>query len=278
MDVFDYADKLLGRFSDKLPDQLEINEDSFACVDNLLKENVFFPNYECHKLIPGGKSEKLASDYRAKGNEKFRSRKFFSALWFYNQSLCYATPDSDSLGLAFANRSAVYAEIDEFEMCIQNIQWARIFNYPKSKLEKLKRREDVCSKLSREKSAGNKSLQLSHEASLEFPFAVAALRVKSDSEFGRHVVTERKLNAGDVIVIEEPFVALLTSHSSYKRCTNCLGQFSLNLLPCPTCTSGKISIFASEGPTFINFSKIICFSDVLLEKLYGRSQQKVSQT
>lgn len=236
MDVFDYADKLLEGFCDKLPDQLEFNENSYAYVRNLLTENDYFPNYESHKLLLSGKSDELASDCRLKGNEMFRNRKFFSALCLYNESLCYATPNSESLGIAFANRSAVYAEIDEFELCIQNIQWAKKFNYPKSKFEKLKKREDLCSKYFRKKSFKKEMLKLSYKASSSNPFAIDGLKVKTDKEFGRHIVTERKLKAGDVIVIEEPFIALLTSQSRFKRCTNCLGQFSLNLLPCPSCT------------------------------------------
>lgn len=239
MDVFDYADKLLERFSDKLPDKLEINENSFACVHNLLTENLYFPNYEGHNLVPSGKSNELAESYRMKGNEMFRNRKFFSALCLYNESLCYAAPDSESLGVAFANRSAVYAEIDEFELCVQNIQWARASNYPKSKIEKLQNRENVCSKFSKIKPAKKKLIQLSYKKSTEYPFVIDALKVEYNNDFGRHIVTKRKLKAGDVIVIEEPFVAMLTSKSSFMRCTNCLGQFSLNLLPCPTCTSGN---------------------------------------
>ncbi len=58
--------------------------------------------------------------------------------------MCFAPSDTDAVGLAFANRSAVYSEMGYYEKALENIELARNNNYPSVKLNKLKEREDQC--------------------------------------------------------------------------------------------------------------------------------------
>ena len=243
MDVYDYAERLLEKMSnepltiDKIT--IEKNENIFEYASKLLQDYQLFPDYERFKLSDNKKSKELATKHRLKGNELFRDRKYFSALCAYNKSLCFAVTNSEDVGLAFANRSAVYLEIEEFELCKENINFAKEFGYPSSKSEKLERREKNCYGKIVEKSRDLKLLQLTHKSNPKYPFVADCLKIQNNSEFGRHIVTDKALNIGDVVAIDHPFCAILSTKHNVRRCANCLGSFKLNLLPCPKCTSGK---------------------------------------
>jgi hypothetical protein len=82
------------------------------------------------------KDNKKAIEFRNDGNSKFYQNKFYEALISYNKSLCHAENNSENLGLAYANRSAVYLQLKQAEKCLENIQLARAHKYPnKARLE-----------------------------------------------------------------------------------------------------------------------------------------------
>lgn len=254
--VHDYADKLLEILSEERldADSLKITENTFDSVRNLLNNNQLFPNYEGLNLLKIHKSDDLASEHRLRGNLLFNDQKYFSALCAYNDSLCYAELGSESVGLAYANRSAVFLKIQEFDLCQKNVKVAKDFGYPKNLFSKLDTREKICNKKKRERNSSEVfTLQLSNKSNPKYPFMAECLRLKCNSEFGRHIVTETDLKPGEIIAIEKPYCSLLLSNFSAKRCANCLGQIKLNLLPCPCCTSGKtISSNMHRRPRFVS--------------------------
>jgi hypothetical protein len=65
--------------------------------------------------------------------------------------LCFAKPGTEAVGLAYANRSAVYFCLDEFELCLRNIKLAKSHNYPLDKIQKLDKREVETKRLMKEK-------------------------------------------------------------------------------------------------------------------------------
>jgi hypothetical protein len=149
--------------------------------------------------------------------------------------LSYAKSKQD-LGLAYANRSAVYLEIKKFDECLQNIEWARENDYPKEKLQQLKKREEKCKKLM---EANNKKVQetffkLSYPANPKIPFIVENLYMKKTDEFGRGIYAKTDLKPGDVIAIETPAFSLVyhNDEAQYKHCCNCMKSCVMNLIPC----------------------------------------------
>lgn len=246
MNVYGYADKLMDSLSNSpiTADKLEINEESFAYIKSRLEANQLVPDYSKINMLKREKSDEVAFKYRLKGNQLFRDRKYFRALCAYNESLCNAPSESESMGLAFSNRSAVYLEVLEFNLCKENIALAREFKYPKNKFGKLKSREEMCYLKEKEvkpkaKPKSSSPLCLDSKPNPKYPFISNCLKVRRSSDYGRHIITERTLQTGEVIAIEKPFSGLLLASYANKRCTNCLGQFLLNLLPCPGCTLGK---------------------------------------
>jgi SET and MYND domain-containing protein 4 len=155
------------------------------------------------------KSDAKADTLRSEGNKFYSERKFFNALIKYNESLSYAVSGSANLGHAFANRSAVYFEMKQFEKCLSNIEMARRNFYPDKQSGTLSNREMKCRevmKSHREKSTDVWSFfKLSYPSNPKLPFIADCLEVKKSEKYGRHVVTNRDLKVGDIVVVENPF-------------------------------------------------------------------------
>ena len=68
----------------------------------------------------------------------------------------------------------------------------------------------------------------------EVPCASEALAIKYDELFGRHIVTTRKINPGEVLVIEKPYAKILEPDEVYTHCSYCL-QVYWSMIPCDYC-------------------------------------------
>ena len=86
-------------------------------------------------ILDSLKSSELADECRNAGNKLYCERNFFEALLKYNESLCFAMEGSEAVGLAYANRSAVYFELRLYEKCIRNIELAKLSGYPQKNVK-----------------------------------------------------------------------------------------------------------------------------------------------
>lgn len=142
------------------------------------------------------KSQDKADSYRVDGNNFYKNLKFYEALESYNKSLCAALPGSKAFALAYANRSAVYLEVKEYQLCLENIQAARKAGYPKDKIDQLNEREARCEmkkmEKDEEKAQDSKDfIKLSYPANEKIPFIVESLELRENRKYGRHVVTNQ---------------------------------------------------------------------------------------
>lgn len=64
-----------------------------------------------------------------------------------------------------------------------------------------------------------------------------------NEKFGRHIVTTQRLNAGDVIAVEQHFYKSLDKNDLNSRCANCLQENPKCAVPCEKCSS---VVFCSE--------------------------------
>lgn len=74
-----------------------------------------------------GKSNPQSKKLRELGNKMFErgTEGFYRALELYNEAICWAEPyNCEDLAIAYANRSAVYFEWKEYQLC-------RELNWPK---------------------------------------------------------------------------------------------------------------------------------------------------
>jgi len=196
------------------------------------------------------KSNKIAEILRNEGNLFYKDKNFHDALIKYNESLCFSEIDSENLGLAFANRSAICLELKKFEKCLKNIKLARQHNYPKSSHEVLDTREKKCLELNK-KSKGNdgkKLFRLSYKPNKSIPYIIDGLEMRTNDKYGRHIVTNKDLHVGDIVAIEKPFCSILLTKSNFVdvdqnnkflRCAYCLKNNRYELVRCRGCTSGK---------------------------------------
>lgn len=195
------------------------------------------------------KSNANSENLRSEANRLYVQRHFYDALLKYNESLCFAEAESENVGLAYANRSAVYLEMKLYDKCLQNIEMAKQNRYPEKNLEILKKREKKCLELMKQNNETKSSdlwdyFKLSHPPHKSLPFIADCLELRNDKKYGRHIVTNHQLKIGDIIAIDEPTFKVIKADSRYstcfesnafQRCANCLQDHLLSLAPCPLC-------------------------------------------
>lgn len=200
------------------------------------------------------KSNEKAEAARSEGNKLYIDRSFFDALVKYNESLCHAINGSEAVGLAFANRSAVYFEMKLFEKCMKNIVLAKENHYPEKNFEILDKRLAKCAEHIkagvdvRVDDDPFDFIRLSHDANPKLPFVANCLELKRSEKFGRYIITKVDLKVGDIVAIEKPHFKIIKSDSRYEgcvelnryqRCTFCLKDNLMDLIPCDGCTSSN---------------------------------------
>lgn len=201
------------------------------------------------------KSYERAEKTRNEGNKLFVQKSFFDALLNYNESLCYAERGSEAIGLAYANRSAVYYEMKLFENSLRNIELARHNGYPPKNIQNLDKRAQKCLQQIESGCEVKRDddpfdfIKLSNEVNTNLPFVSNSLQLKRSEKFGRYIVASRDLKVGDIVAIEKPHFKVIKTDSrydgcaemnKYQRCAYCLRSCLLDLIPCATCSSSKL--------------------------------------
>lgn len=105
-----------------------------------------------NRISRKGASE--AEKFRYEGNRLYRENKLEQALLAYNYSILAAPhpgleigakePQQEGLSLAFANRSAVLYEMNQYKDALADVDRALTFGYPTSKRHRLHERKAKC--------------------------------------------------------------------------------------------------------------------------------------
>lgn len=96
------------------------------------------------------KNPLLSEQFRNKGNEYFKTKRYFHAIEWYSKSVMYASNyrqsenNTNNLALGFANRSAALFHLAKYTECIVDIEHALENQYPQSMLYKLHERHGKC--------------------------------------------------------------------------------------------------------------------------------------
>lgn len=204
------------------------------------------------------KSSQEAEAARSAGNKLYVERSFFDALLKYNESLCFAVVGSEAVGLAYANRSAVYFELKLFDKSLSNIELAKSNNYPEKNFPILDKRTEKCHEqikaenVTRQDTSPYDFIKLSDDAKPTLPFVASCLELKTSEKFGRFIITNRDIKVGEIVAIETPHFRVLKSDQRYERCQQfnkfqrcsfCLEDNSMDLIPCEGCSSGSSCCF-----------------------------------
>lgn len=215
------------------------------------------------------KNKASAEEFRKQGNQYFslKNRNYVKALELYNQSICFAEMHSEDIGIAYANRSAIYLEWKKYELCMENIELAKANGYPNRLMDKLMRREQECKKLLDDKNKSDQddetdaiclAPKLSYPPHPKMPFIADCLEIRESEQLGRHVITTQDLTVGKVVAIEESFCSWTLPSVRYQRCANCLQELDFNLIPCEHCTSTMFCSPACADEAFNQFHRFEC--------------------
>lgn len=255
MDVYEISDDLVRKLADwkligiasgkfnSLPD----NNAKVKFVENTLLEFKYFDKIKLNCTLRASKCNKRSEEFRMLGNKQFslKQRNYFHALELYNKSICFSEMNSENISIGYANRSAVLFEWKKYRECLENIEMARMANYPKRLQHKLDKREKDCIQLleKQEPEIVPYTFEMTYDRHPVIPSIADCLELRSSKELGRYICTNRDLAVGDVVAFEEPFASSLLAPMRYIRCANCKRENYLTLIPCPNCTS---AMFCSE--------------------------------
>lgn len=103
---------------------VSISENFAALSTDLQRVKFAAALLEKFQLLPrtdagNSKSDRLSQEFRESGNRLFKAKKDGEALEMYTKGAAYAEKGSESLGLAFANRSAVLFEFGLYRECLE---------------------------------------------------------------------------------------------------------------------------------------------------------------
>lgn len=228
--------------------ELNRTSDKIQLIHTHLNETNEYPKYN---LSSFQKNTEQSLQLKKKANVLFVQKEQYdpyTALELYNACACFAECNSEELSIAYANRSAVYLQLELYERCLENIELVKkMDSYPTRLMDKLLQRERQCHSELAAGSASFNSKNLMDKYTFEpklwhQPHSVVSgisetLELKENTKYGRFVITTKDINPGEIISIVAPYESELKKPYFYKRCAYCLSENQLSLIPCTGCTS-----------------------------------------
>ena len=199
---------------DTITGEQEISK--FKC--NLLltsNSNIFYLIYFIYFCGFKGfqKDSSVSAEFREIGNKAYVKNNIDQALNNYNLAVRYAPAESKELGLAFANRSAVFQTQGRFTEALRDTTLAIKHSYPESLMPKLNQRIEACTKFLNTVNQNQNMNKIKNESIRRKQFCDEVLfnikvpnpriknaedfvEIKENSEFGRHVVVTKDVTPG----------------------------------------------------------------------------------
>lgn len=181
---------------------------------------------------PAAKSNTISSKLREEGNIEFAAKNWTNAIKAYNYALCFAENESEALSQAYANRSACFFELDQFESCHKDIELALQSSKCTKKLKKLifRHQKDCADFIQNIASTDNTNVgpKLDFKPNEQWSALANVLQIEN------RVTAGCDINVGQRIIAETSFVRTLMD-DLYMRCCIC-SKHSNNLIPCSKCT------------------------------------------
>lgn len=188
---------------------------------------------------------------------------YVNALEEVNRALCFAPNDSESLGLLYANRAHILGEMELYAEALKSINLALQNNFPSCHLCELKETQDNYSKKVCEMGAKTATphkfrMALSYPSCPRNPHIIKDIHVEQNKQYGRHLITDRDLEVGDVICLEDPYIICIQPEQRYMRCTNCLSEAPHLLVPCTGCTNAMFCSVTCQEDAWDSFHQYEC--------------------
>lgn len=182
------------------------------------------------------KNDVTSNQHRQKGNSLFAQNRFSDAMERYNKSLCFAETNSETLGLAFSNRSACFLEMKMFKKCLTDIELAKNNKYPKHLKDKLNNRQNECLKLMEIENDQSEvgDINLDFGANEKFQCIANVVDIQTNDEF-----------CSKTIMVEQCYFGV-TKYDHYISCNICLKE-KQNFIPCKKCASALFCCDCEEN-------------------------------
>lgn len=208
-----------------------------------------------------------------KGNIYRSNGDYLNALKLYNQCLCYIEPASTTgvelIHHIYKARVAIYLDLKLYECCLENLKPLTTINFAHgwecaSNNNEVAEIEAIC-RLGMENTHSrvskiNKTLSpsLRYRSHRNIPFIVEDLQLKYNDNYGYHLVAQRNLKPGDVIMVERPYSSVLLPSDWYLKCANCLASNHLSLIPCPGCNCAMFCSTRCRSEANLKFHCLEC--------------------
>lgn len=156
----------------------------------------------------------------------------------YSGSIALAPDNSEELAFGFGNRSALLKHMKKFQECISDIDRALSITKSDNLKAKLLARKRECSKLIKESL---KDVQNSKK--VELPKIIPSKKVscvaesvslKYNKNYGKHLVANKDIKPGEIVAIEEAYIAYPQTKKRHIVCSHCLSK-TYNGIPCTFC-------------------------------------------
>lgn len=214
----------------------------FTVSYNKLSNEIFLPESD---QIFAKKCNNKCLKFKNEGNDFYKEKELKSAQSSYSKALCFAEYNSDSYGIALANRSAVFFERKMFEECQLDIEECMKSSYREERRLKLRERLKKCEERikNKEQKVVDQRGFLPHFIKNDIIFGASnAVEIEYSSMEGRHIIATKDLKAGQVLFVEPAFAfaQIFETADDFKaiKCFNCLKHIT-RLIPCKTCSICK---------------------------------------
>ncbi|XP_051891760.1 SET and MYND domain-containing protein 4 [Pristis pectinata] len=192
------------------------------------------------------KDPTAALDFRRQGNECFKARDYVRALALYSQGLQHSAADGPGTALLYANRSAALYHLQRYQECLEDIGRAEHHGYPAELQHKTQGRRAACLQQLGRCEGGVRP----PDTGADQPDEPPPISLRYDALRGRHFTAARDLCAGQMVLRERAFSAVLIPGGQSEEhpptqhlyCHHCLGTAPLPL-PCRGCS---YSCYCSE--------------------------------
>lgn len=178
------------------------------------------------------------------GNVLYEKGRHCEALLSYNRSLCLAEPGTQITAVCYGKRSLVYFDLKEYELCLANIALATQ-NHSADEAVKFDDLKSQCFQLMKtHRYAPDEDpmnfFKLSYPANAKLPCLSDCLELHVNKKFGRHIISTRNLNVGDVVAVTDFSFIFFDKRARLHHCSHCTkSSTKLNLIPCTGCAKGK---------------------------------------
>lgn len=180
------------------------------------------------------KSEQTAHKLNVIATEYFQYKEFRKAFEFYNQALCFSDSQSPSMGHLYLKRAHCFLNMQRYDQCLIDYNFARQSNFPHNMLSSLDEYRDNCLKLLAQIDRKPRTVKLSIDANSDYPCMVNSIKIVKNDFYGVEVVATSDIGIGETVLVEEAFTSISNSYDT-MTCFTCQITCA-NFIPCANCT------------------------------------------